>query len=85
MKYPIIFRSQAKKEIETAYQWYEERRTGLGEDFFLDLQKQSGVAEFYFTGMLNHSESDFYISYIDPISQTVRKYFPDFLGGEIKN
>jgi len=29
--------------------------------------------------MLTHGESDFFISYIDPISQTVRKYFPDFL------
>lgn len=39
MKYPIIFRSQAKKEIETAYQWYEERRNGLGEDFLLCVEE----------------------------------------------
>ena len=29
--------------------------------------------------MLTHGESEFFISYIDPNSQTVRKYFPDFL------
>ena len=29
--------------------------------------------------MLTHGESDFYITYIDPESHTVRNYFPDFL------
>ncbi len=29
--------------------------------------------------MLTHGESEFFISYIDPISQTVRKYYPNFL------
>ncbi len=29
--------------------------------------------------MLTHGESEFFISYIDPISHTVRKYYPDFL------
>ena len=37
------------------------------------------VDKIYFTGMLTHGESDFYISYIDPESHTVRNYYPDFL------
>jgi len=45
----------------------------------LDLLKREGVNKLYFTGMLTHGESEFFISYIDPVSQTVRKYYPDFL------
>lgn len=37
------------------------------------------VEKIYFTGMLTHGESDFYINYIDPDSHTVRNYYPDFL------
>ena len=33
----------------------------------------------YFTGMLTHGQSEFFISYIDPESHTVRSYYPDFL------
>ena len=29
--------------------------------------------------MLTHGQSDFVINYIDPISHTVRSYYPDFL------
>ena len=29
--------------------------------------------------MLTHGQSDFFVSYIDPLSHTIRKYFPDFL------
>lgn len=29
--------------------------------------------------MLTHGQSDFYIQYIDPDSNTVRSYYPDFL------
>ncbi|MDZ7336741.1 MAG: hypothetical protein ONB32_16450 [candidate division KSB1 bacterium] len=58
--------------------------SGTEKNFFLDLLKREGANIFYFTVMLTHGESEFFISYIDPISHTVRKYFPD-LGGEIKN
>jgi hypothetical protein len=47
--------------------------------FFLDFLMRNSTSQIYFTGMLSHGESDFFISYIDPISQTVRKYYPDFL------
>ena len=35
MKSPVIIRQQAQEDIESAYNWYEERREGLGEDFLL--------------------------------------------------
>ena len=59
--------------------------SGSEKNLFLDLLKRGNVNKLYFTGMLTHGESDFFISYIDPTSHTVRKYFPDFLGGEIKH
>lgn len=46
---------------------------------FWNLLKDGRVKELYFTGMLTHGQSDFYIQYIDPDSHTVRSYYPDFL------
>lgn len=37
------------------------------------------VKKIYFTGMLTHGQTDFFIQYIDPDSHTVRSYYPDFL------
>jgi hypothetical protein len=37
------------------------------------------ITKVYFTGMLTHGQSDFYIQYIDPESHTIRSYYPDFL------
>ena len=37
------------------------------------------MKEIYFTGMLTHGQSDFFIRYIDPDSRTVRSYNPDFI------
>ncbi len=34
----------------------------------------------YFTGMLTHGQSDFFIQHIDPDSRNVRRYYPDFIG-----
>jgi DNA or RNA helicases of superfamily II len=36
------------------------------------------VKKVYFTGMLTHGQSDFFIQYIDPESHTIRSYYPDF-------
>ncbi len=47
--------------------------------FFEDVVKSEEVKKIYFTGMLTHGQTDFYIQYIDPDSNTVRKYYPDFL------
>lgn len=46
---------------------------------FWDLLKDKKVKRVYFTGMLTHGQTDFYIQYIDPDSQTIRSYYPDFL------
>ena len=37
------------------------------------------MKKLYFTGMLTHGQSDFFIQYIDPESRTVRSYYPDFV------
>lgn len=46
---------------------------------FWDLLHEKRVRKLYFTGMLTHGQSDFFIQYIDPDSHTVRCYYPDFL------
>lgn len=46
---------------------------------FWDLLRDKRVKKIYFTGMLTHGQSDFFIQYIDPDSRTVRSYYPDFI------
>lgn len=46
---------------------------------FFELLKSSDVVETYFTGMFTSAQSDFSVSYIDPESHRLRKYYPDFL------
>ncbi len=46
---------------------------------FIRLLTEHKIKKLYFTGMLTHGQSDFYIQYIDPESHTVRSYYPDFL------
>jgi hypothetical protein len=46
---------------------------------FWDLLREQRVKKIYFTGMLTHGQSDFFIQYVDPDSHTVRSYYPDFL------
>ena len=46
---------------------------------FWSLLGEKKVEKVYFTGMLTHGQSDFYIQYIDPESHAVRRYYPDFL------
>jgi len=46
---------------------------------FWCLIAEKKVKEIYFTGMLTHGQSEFYIQYIDPDSHTLRSYYPDFL------
>jgi len=47
--------------------------------FFFDMVRDGKVQKIYFTGMLTHGQSDFFIQYIDPESNSVRSYYPDFL------
>ncbi len=46
---------------------------------FWDLLREQRVRKIYFTGMLTHGQSDFFVQYIDPDSRTVRSYYPDFI------
>ncbi len=46
---------------------------------FWNLLAENKIKKLWFTGMLTHGQSDFYIQYIDPESHTVRSYYPDFL------
>ena len=46
---------------------------------FSSLLREGKVKKVYFTGMLTHGQSDFYIQYIDPESHAIRRYYPDFL------
>lgn len=48
--------------------------------FFLSyLLNNKEVDEIYFTGMLTHGQSKFMFHYIDPETNIVRNYYPDFL------
>lgn len=46
---------------------------------FWHLLKSRKVKKLYFTGMLTHGQSDFYIQYVDPETNRIRHYYPDFL------
>jgi hypothetical protein len=41
--------------------------------------RDANLNKLYFTGMLTHGQSDFFIPYIDPETHAVRTYYPDFL------
>ncbi len=46
---------------------------------FWKLLHEKRVHRIYFTGVLTHGQSDFFVQYIDPDSHTIRTYYPDFL------
>ena len=48
-------------------------------NLFWTLLHDHSIEKVWFTGMLTHGQSDFLINYIDPVSHTVRSYYPDFL------
>jgi hypothetical protein len=37
--YKIIFRDGLRSEIQIAYQWYENQRQGLGDEFLFEIEK----------------------------------------------
>ena len=53
--------------------------SGSERDQFWAFLKDGSIKKVWFTGMLTHGQSDFYINYIDPESHKVRSYFPDFV------
>ena len=48
-------------------------------DFFWNVLQDKDVEKIWFTGMLTHGQTEFFVSYIDPESNTLRNYYPDFL------
>ena len=46
---------------------------------FWELLQSKKIKKLYFTGMLTHGQTDFFVQYIDPDSHTIRSYYPDFL------
>ena len=48
-------------------------------ELFWRLLGNRKVKKLYFTGMLTHGQSEFFVQYIDPESHTIRSYYPDFL------
>ena len=48
-------------------------------DFFKTVLRDEEVEHLYFTGMLTSDKTEFCISYIDPESNVLRSYYPDFL------
>ncbi len=48
-------------------------------DFFWHVLHSKMVDKIWFTGMLTHGQSEFYIQYVDPDTHRVRSYYPDFL------
>ncbi len=76
------------EETDTEWRNYEDKSFHLDtyafdsqpeRDLFWSLLREGKVKKVYFTGMLTHGQSDFYIQYIDPDSYAVRRYYPDFL------
>ena len=48
-------------------------------DMFWNLINDKRLVKVWFTGMLTAGQTEFVINYIDPESNTVRSYYPDFL------
>ncbi len=48
-------------------------------ELFLQYIKNKKIKEIYFTGMFTSNQSEFYIQYVDPDSNRLRKYYPDFI------
>ena len=48
-------------------------------EMFWTLLKDERLTKVWFTGMLTAGQTDFAINYIDPESNAVRSYYPDFL------
>jgi hypothetical protein len=48
-------------------------------DMFWNLLCDKRLEKVWFTGMLTNGQSEFIVNYIDPITNGIRTYYPDFL------
>lgn len=48
-------------------------------DMFWNLLCDQRIEKVWFTGMLTNGQSEFIVNYIDPVTQGIRTYYPDFL------
>lgn len=53
--------------------------SGPERQLFWSLLRDGRIEKLYFTGMLTHGQSEFFVQYIDPESHAIRSYYPDFL------
>ncbi len=86
--YPV---HAAPEKVVSVAQWEGDRTRSFHLDhycfdsepelaFFLAMLGETRqVDKVYFTGMLTHGQTDFFVDYIDPITQANRSYYPDFL------
>jgi hypothetical protein len=46
MSLPLVFHTEAREEIDAAYAWYEQQRTGLGEEYLVAVRRAlDGIEE----------------------------------------
>lgn len=53
--------------------------SGSERTFFWALLADKRITKLYFTGMLTHGQSDFFVQYVDPDTHAIRSYYPDFV------
>ena len=47
MTLPVVFRRRVQSDLTAAFDWYEEQRSGLGEEFLAAVQSTFKNVEFY--------------------------------------
>ncbi len=45
MSYTVNFRKEAQQDILEAIEWYEEKREGLGDEFFIAIENEKHLIE----------------------------------------
>jgi len=63
----VVFRRAAKNELEEAAVWYDEKRTGLGEEFILEIEEAIANAA---------NSPQRYPVILDDVRRTVTRRFP---------
>jgi len=45
MSLPLVYRVEVRDELDEAYAWYEEQRSGLGEEFLAEVQTRLNLIQ----------------------------------------